>query len=133
MNGIPKKHARLPLSSFDPRFRELLMRGAVKEFSITCETIREARAMRARIHTYRSQAKMHYGDAGRAEWEPLYLCRIVLVKSPAIRLCFEPRQAEFDHLLSKVPDLATPSVAEEVSHDLLDKLESEQKAHEGDN
>lgn len=119
----------LPLSSFDPRYKELLLRGAQKEFTLTFETLKEARGFRALIHTYRSRAKKHFGDAGREEWEPLYLCAIYLVKAPAIQLRFAPRHDQFSHILAQLPDGAEPPKLESGVLD-IERLELEQKAHE---
>lgn len=121
---------RIPLSAFDPRYKELLLRGSKEEFSISSASIKELRALRATLHTYRSRAKRHYGEEHKAEWEPLYQCTIYLIDDlkGGGRLRFAPRAKEFDHLLSGVVDV--PDLKQQEREELLEQLIREQKAHD---
>lgn len=125
----------LPLSSFDPRYKQLLLRGAGERFEVPCSSLKEARALRARIHTFRSRAKKHFGDRQREEWEPLFQCIIFLREAP-LRLIFTPRSSEFDAALFSIPlsgksapPLAAPEPRSE-RDSLLDELEAEQQEPE---
>lgn len=124
----------LPLASFDPRYRELLIKGAQASFTLDCETVQDANALRARIHTYRSQAKKHFGQGHKEEWEYLYLTTIYLIKLEGGRaqLRFAPRQREFDHILSQMPSAAPEALDPQEAESLLEKLEREQQANNKD-
>lgn len=54
---MAKRTTRFPLESFDPRFRELLLKGAVEEIVLEFDTARKAIAFQQRLHTYRSQVR----------------------------------------------------------------------------
>lgn len=122
----------LPLSSFDPRYAELLKRGATEEFELLCSGPKEARGLRARIHTFRARARKHYGDAGKEHWEPLYLCTIYYVEDHkrGVFLRFAPRHKEFDNVLAQMPQIEPPALDVGKVDSLLDQLEVEQKSHE---
>lgn len=121
----PRKRPPLPLSSFDPRFRELLLRGAREAFLLPCTDSREATALRHRVQEYRSQCKK---QREAAEWEPLYQCiiRIVIDDNGNTCLLFQPRSQEFDHLLSGLPIEQKPTASIE-TRSILDQMEAEQK------
>jgi hypothetical protein len=63
--------SRYPIESFDPRFRQVLLEGALKEIIIRFENPGAAKSFQTRLHLYRSQVK-HSGDT---EWSQLYRAR----------------------------------------------------------
>lgn len=117
---------KLPLSSFDPRYRDLLLRGAKERFILPTPSLADARNLRARIHTYRSKAQAE----GVADWEQLYHCKILAysavpdAKGNAGRLEFVPRTEEFSDILSAAG--VTTVAALPNSESLLAELEAEQ-------
>jgi hypothetical protein len=48
---------RYPLESFDPRFRNIWLRGILGEVRIAFDTLREAQAFQARLQIYRSKLR----------------------------------------------------------------------------
>jgi len=114
----------LPLTAFDPRYKELLLRGSHEVIDIPCSSSREARALRHRLHTYRSRAKKHYGDAHREEWEPLYLCAGTIIEElepPRTILRLSPRHAEFSHVLDNLDIRKEPPPESSLLEELVAK------------
>jgi hypothetical protein len=116
----------LPLSSVDPRYRDLLLRGSRERFLLTCESEKQATRFRQTLQAFRFRMKKHHGDtsAGRAEWEPLYGC---IIRKDGCSLIFEPRFAEFDSVLGGTPLPTAPRID---ASDLLAELKSLQDPEE---
>jgi hypothetical protein len=92
------RRENMPLSSFDPRYRVLLLDGAKAETRIPCADLKAARRMRALICSYRGRMKKHFGEKRAMEWEPLYQT-IVSVDEDKNEVVLRPRSTEFESLL----------------------------------
>lgn len=94
---MPIVSKAIPLSGYDPRFRELLLRGAKETVIVPCRDNTERVALRNQLQAYRVRCK----EAGTEDWEQLYRAR---VSTPArtTNLIIAPRGSEFDEALSKV-------------------------------
>lgn len=121
---IPKNY---PLESFDPRFRDILLRGARGEdFTIPCRTRAEAYRLQHMLNAYRARAKATFGDAKPDEWKPLFTCAIGLRKDASGRqtiVHIYSRHKEFEDVLANL------STANEVKldRDPLDELTEDHK------
>ena len=102
---MPRTRAPTPLSSFNPRFRELLLQGAVGEVKLTCASRSEATKLRQRLNQYRFAVKQHSPD-DTASWEPLYRC---IVQQKHSILVLRPRDSEFETVLDRATMLFLPS------------------------
>lgn len=120
---IPKDY---PLESFDPRFRELLLKGAKERFEVPCETPHQAYRLQVLLCVYRSRMKERFPNEPE-KWQALYSCVVGqknLGKDERGRkrrsnvLCLYPRNTEFDQVLSGLQ----LTVSEAPKPDLLDEL-----------
>jgi len=62
--------SRYPVESFDPRLKEVLLKGATTKFSLTFATPGLAHTFQRRIHTFRSRCK----QADVEDWKLMYRC-----------------------------------------------------------
>ena len=113
-----------PLSSFDPRFRDLLLDGAKAVIELPCNSRGEATRLRQRLNQYRFACKKHFGEADPHEWEPLYRC---IVQQRAATLILRPRDSEFDSVLSRV-GMTAPAV--QLPSDFLTNLLAEKETEQ---
>lgn len=114
---IPKNY---PLESFDPRFKDILLRGARGEdFMIPCRTRAEAYRLQHMLNAYRQRAKVHFGEAQPDEWRPLFICAIGIRKRGAdYSVHIYSRHKEFEDVLSNIQ----PSPDSTLAHDPLDDI-----------
>lgn len=107
----------IPLSSFDPRFRQLLLRGSQERFVLECETPSEANTLRANLHTFRAQTKKQRPD-DRSAWEPLYGC---IISIEGAKLILKPRRSILDRIFGddSIPETTSPSSQNESRPDPL--------------
>lgn len=100
---IPKNY---PLESFDPRFEQLLLRGARGEdFVIPCESTSQATRLQHMLLSYRHRAKQQFGDEQREKWQPLFTAAIGLQKDAAGKktiVHIYSRHAEFGSVLNNI-------------------------------
>lgn len=93
---------QLPASSFDPRFRDLLLAGAIKRLELKCATGRQARELRKRLHAFRQAVRRE----GREEYAAL-MRAIVTVEPPHPQhlgpslLVVSPRDSKYNDILSQ--------------------------------
>lgn len=124
---IPKDY---PLESFDPRFAELLTRGAKERFEIPCETPHQAYRLQVLLCVFRSRMKERFPNEPH-KWTHFYSCVVGLkpmgkdergrrIRSNIVVLY--PRHSEFDKVLANLTETQT-----EPSKTLLDELETETK------
>ena len=106
-----------PLTSYDPRFPELLLRGGRETFTIQCESGAQAYRLQMRIQQFRKRAF----DKKLEGSERFYDCVISLNRSAGV-LTFRPRTEEFGSVLDSVAPAPQP-----LSTDPLAALESEPK------
>ena len=123
---IPKDY---PLESFDPRFIEILKRGARgDDFTIQCQNENEAVRLQHMLHSYRARAKKYYGDEHQDMWRPLYIAIITRVRDKDGKktlLHIRSRHNEFASTLASIlPDYEPPSL----STDPLAEFFSDDKA-----
>lgn len=123
---IPKNY---PLESFDPRFKDILLRGARGEdFLIPCRSRAEAYRLQHMLNAYRQRAKQHFGDIQPDEWRPLFICAIGIVqKNATYSVHIYSRHKEFEDVLSSI----APSATTVLAHDPLDDIDGEGGAKGG--
>lgn len=119
---MSRTRAPTPLSSFNPRFRELLLAGAVGEVKLTCSSRSEATKLRQRLNQYRFAVKQHSPD-DTASWEPLYRC---IVQQKHSILVLRPRDSEFENVLDRATMLAPSITPSGLPPDFLDSLTKEE-------
>lgn len=85
------------LASFDPRFAELLLRGARETFSIPCETEGQAYRLQMRMQQFRKRSC----DAKIEGSDKYYDCVISLERKSAT-VVLRPRRVEFGSVLDKI-------------------------------
>lgn len=105
------------LASFDPRFADLLLRGAREAFTLQCESPAQAYRLQMRIQQFRSRSLA----ASVAGADKLYDCIVSLNKKTAV-LTFKPRRDEFGSVL----DGLAPAT-EQLESDPLASLETKAK------
>lgn len=125
---IPKDY---PLESFDPRFEELLLRGARGEdFTIMCKSAAQAFRLQHMLHNYRHRAKKHYGDEQPERWKSLFAAAVGILKDEYGRktiVHIYSRRNEFNDLLDNI---ISPS-ALDLPEDPLDEFEPQNGKPEG--
>lgn len=126
-----KPRSRYPVSSFDPRFIETLMRAAKGEtIKIDFPDIKAARAFQNRIQMLRSQMKREEDDRYSILTRATTSLRnadgskFVRGQSDAGRrqLWIMPRDIEFDDVFNSIGVEKPPELSETVGHDILDDL-----------
>jgi hypothetical protein len=95
-----------PLESFDPRFEQMLLRGARGEdFTVRCKTSSEAHRLQHMLHSFRARAQKKFGDSAPEKWKPLYTAVVGLMKDENGKrtlVHIYSRHNEFDHILDAV-------------------------------
>jgi hypothetical protein len=119
--------AKLPLSAFDPRYKDLLLRGAQEDFRLACSDLAEATRLRQDIHRFRKLFTDQHKDEGGV----LYQCLVTIESvGESTFLRFRPRSQQFSALDSIArPSPGTPS-STPVSNSILDELAAEQPKDE---
>lgn len=121
--------AKLPLSAFDPRYKDLLVRGAREDFRLPLRDRAEGTRLRQDIHRYR----VLYREVHKDEAAVLYQCLITVEGVGEENfLRFRPRSSQFS-ALDNVPKAEGLSPAAPVSNSLLDDLEKVQPEKDIDN
>jgi hypothetical protein len=96
---------RYPLESFDPRYNELLRRGALESFSLIFPSRKEAKEFQRRAYIYRIRAK----EAGLAGHELLFRCKLSHTDNV---LTIAPYDGEFESVWNQAglgsPDAPAP-------------------------
>lgn len=130
MNSPPKpprgiSRNQMPVSSFDPRYKELLLKGCHELVEVPCNSEKDAHRLQSLLCTFRARMKKHHGEEGRAHWEPLY--GVIVTKSADLRsVVLRPRSSEFDSLVSgpikSSSPLDGPLETNELSSDPLEEF-----------
>ena len=102
---------RFPLESFDPRFRNIWLRGVLGEVRIEFETKKEAQAFQARLQMYRMKLK----EANDPQIATLYRAKTSLRDNV---LLIQPADTAYVSVLKEfnapVKDTAIPSLTPEL-------------------
>lgn len=109
---------RLPLSAFDPRLREVILKGGREVVEIQFPNPQKARNFRNILTSYRARAKLEFKDAGKPElWEPLYAA--IISTKPGNPSCVQlrPRLNEFDEVFERLE--INPDTSPQLDHDPL--------------
>ena len=100
---IPKN---FPLESYDPRFEQLLLRGARGEdIKIQCRSKSKAYRLQHMLHSYRHRARDHFKDSAPERWQPLFTTCIGLMRDDNGQktiLHIYSRHSEFDDTLNSI-------------------------------
>lgn len=108
--------AHRSLASFDPRFSDLLLRGARETFSLQCESEGQAYRLQMRIQQFRKRAFA----AKLSGAEHFYDCVVSLNRKEA-KLTFRPRADEFGSVLDSAAAAASLSTDPLAALDETDK------------
>jgi hypothetical protein len=117
---MPK--AKLPLTAFDPRYKDLLLRGTREDFRLACTDHAEATRLRQDLHRFRKLFTDQHKDEGGV----MYQCLVTIESvDTSTFLRFRPRSQQFPALdsIAGPSPIAAPTP---VSNSILDSLEAEQ-------
>jgi hypothetical protein len=116
----------LPLASYDPRLKALLLKAVHERVEIGFESKGEATKMRQTLHTYRSTARSHFGPTAPEEWEPLYRTLVRLEQRGKLWFVVAmPRESEFSDKLDALG--IQPAELKEGGDAFLERLQKELK------
>lgn len=96
--------AKLPLSSFDPRYRVLLLAGTRQRLELPAMEHGRATKLRQDMQEYRVTAKREK----QPDWEPLYqsIVRLERLTETHSRIVIEPRNSSFNDVLPNLEEVA---------------------------
>lgn len=86
----------LPLAAFPRSFRALLLKGALEEVQVKCASLRQARALRTRLHHFRRTARLEKDPV----WEQLFRPIITVPETDPPVCLIRPRDLEFSDVLA---------------------------------
>lgn len=114
-----------PLEAFNPRFPELLLRGARGEdFTIQCNSASEAYRLQHMLHSYRNRARQQFKDEPE-RWRPLFTAVVGLAKDDngkKTRVRIFSRHNEFKDILDAAVGPTVPELDEKPRPDPLDEF-----------
>lgn len=103
---VPKHN---PLETYDPRFRDLLIKGSREVVEIPLDTQNKAYRLRLQLERFRHRVREYFGDSQPDMWKPLYSCFITYKdegfidgtrrKKPSTTVVLKPRDQEFGNAL----------------------------------
>lgn len=95
------KRSEMPISSFDPRYGELILRGAVERVEVKQTSRKDARRLANLLITFRARMKREYLGKDASKWEPYYGA-IIGVSEDGFSTVIRPRDQEAEHLLQNI-------------------------------
>lgn len=98
---IPRDY---PLESFDPRIKELLIRGAKEDFTIQCKSQAEAHRLQFMLNSFRKRLRRDFPNEPE-QWKPLFFAVISRVKDDSgkrTKIRIYSRHHEFDDALASL-------------------------------
>ncbi len=104
---MTRKNTVIPISSFDPRLKDLLLQGTTKRIEIPCTSSKQRISLRNQLMDYRAAARR----AGLPDAEKLYRAKMSLgeEKEGVFPLIIAPRGSEFNDILGgKAIESAVP-------------------------
>lgn len=114
-----RKNVRIPIEAYDPRIRELLLKGSLERVEIPCDTTAQRNSLRNQFFNYRARAR----DANLDGVEQMYRAKLELprLKRPDGKylLVIAPRGSEFNDVLEGA---TTKTVAKPLPFDPLSDL-----------
>lgn len=113
---MPLSSKAIPLSGFDPRFKDILLRGARERVEIPCDDATQRYALRNQLQAYRVRCKQEKVQ----DWETLYRAKISLPRNKMV-LLVAPRGSEFDTALNRMSG-GPPAEPKLEGSDVLDNL-----------
>jgi hypothetical protein len=114
-----RTYPKSPSTSYDPRYRELLLRGGLEVVEVPCEDYNQAVRLRYQMNAYRSRVK----EEGQEGWEALYRAIIsVDDRGKGNILSIRPKGSEFDRVLSKAEGKEATPLASRPIDGLLDEF-----------
>jgi len=90
----------MPLSTFDPRYKELILKGCVAHVQLKQESRKDAARLRNILTTFRARYKRVYLE-DTAKWEPLYGA-IIGLSDDGYSTVIRPRSLEAEHLMRNI-------------------------------
>lgn len=85
---------RYPLESFDPRYKQLLLRGAIESVELRFPSPNKAIEFQRRAWIFRIRSK----EAGVADWQLLFRCKLVRRDNV---VTFSPYDSEFSDIFAQ--------------------------------
>lgn len=115
---MPRKNTIVPIESFDPRLKDLLIQGATQRVEIPCETQHQRTALRNQLFDYRARAREQKLE-GAAQ---LYRAKVSFASTEEhpYLLIIAPRGSEFDSILSRAKVMGAQAPTSPVADPLSD-------------
>lgn len=104
------KRKDMPLSSFDGRYKALILAGCKDRIEIKQTSRKDAQRLRNLLTTYRARMKDEWRGKDDSQWEPLYGA-IIGVSGDGYSTVIRPRAQEAEHLLQNINIADVPSPA----------------------
>lgn len=103
------KRRDMPLSSFDPRYKTLILQGCKERVEIRQTTRKDAARLRNLLTTFRARMMKEWKGKDESQWEPLYGA-IIGLSEDGYATVIRPRDQEAEHLLKNITinEVATP-------------------------
>jgi len=98
----------MPLTSFDPKYHEIIMRGTKETVEIPQSSKRDAKRLKHLLTMYRVRYRDHWKAKGSDRWEALYSA-IITVTPDGMSTLIKPRTEEAAHLLRGLELSTNPS------------------------
>lgn len=109
--GRSPRGPRATISSFDSRFKDLLLMGSLKPITLHFPDRASAEKFRVRLHTYRARARK---ELSPAEATPLERCKVAFRPHPSgqATIILSPWDTEFSPIFEQAglrrPSASTP-------------------------
>lgn len=95
------KRRDMPLTTFDPRYKELILRGCRERVEIKQQFRKDAARLRNLLTTFRARMRAEWKGKDDGQWEPLYGA-IIGLSDDGYSTVIRPRAQEAEHLLSNI-------------------------------
>lgn len=104
---MPRLRNPRPISSYDARYRLLLLQGARERVELPATEYGKAVKLRQEMQNYRAEAKRYYGESAKDQWEPLYqsVVRMKPLEGDKWIVYIEPRSAQFEGILPSLEEV----------------------------
>lgn len=112
---MPKGNQNIPIDAYDPRFRELLVRGGKERIELQLESWKHVCSLYNQLQHFRARCR----NENHEGWQTLYRAKIVRDRDKKMLYVF-PRGSEFGDALDNIE--GAPVEAPKLPTDPLDEL-----------
>lgn len=112
---MPKGNQNIPIDAYDPRFKELLIRGGKERIELQLKSWKEVCSLYNQLQHFRARCR----NENRDGWQTLYRAKVVRVRDKNMVTVF-PRGSEFGNALDNIAGEAVE--APKLPVDPLDEL-----------